>query len=267
MDWLHVVVLALIQGLTEFLPISSSAHLLFPHLLLGWPDEGLAFDVAVHVGSLVAVVVYLRRELLALVAGAWHSACGRSSAEGTLAWTIALATIPCGLAGLLLDDWIESNLRSLWVIGVTTLLFGLLLGVADRHGGGGRTTVDWRTGLLVGLSQVVALVPGTSRSGITMTAGLLLGLDRTTSARFSFLLSIPLIVAAGGYKALELATGGAPVDWFALIAGALVSGVAAFSCIHLFMKLLDRIGFMPFVVYRVVLGLGLLGWSAAATLP
>ena len=260
MDWLHVFILAVIQGLTEFLPVSSSAHLLFPHLLLGWPDQGLAFDVAVHVGSLAAVIWYFRVEIVQLLRGFAASLAGKRSADGDLAWIVGLATIPAGLAGLLLDGWVEANLRTILVVGLTTLGFGLLLGWADRNGGGSAKRVSWRVGLLIGLAQVLAIIPGTSRSGITMTAALMLGLDRETSARFSFLLSIPLIAAAGSYKTLQLMSQAENVDWMVLALGVIFSALAAYACIHVFLRLLARVGFMPFVVYRVVLGGILLAW-------
>jgi undecaprenyl-diphosphatase len=177
-----------------------------------------------------------------------------------MAFIIVLATIPAGLVGLLLDDWVEANLRTVFVVGCTTLGFGLLLGWADRKGGATTSAINWKVGLLIGAAQVLAIIPGTSRSGITMTAALMLGLDRDTSARFSFLLSIPLIAAAGGYKALKLAAQVGPVDWQALLVGALLSALAAYVCIHFFLKLLARVGFMPFVIYRVILGLLLLCW-------
>ncbi|MCG8612308.1 MAG: undecaprenyl-diphosphate phosphatase, partial [Pseudomonadales bacterium] len=200
MDWIQTVVLALIQGLSEFLPISSSAHLILPSQILGWQDQGLAFDVAVHVGSLLAVVLYFRQDVSQLFF-AWLKSCPQLvtrpaaiAPDGKLAWMIILATIPAGLAGLVFKDFIEAELRSTMVIAVTTIGFGLLLGFSDRFARSdqGMTSLTWRAALIIGLSQALALLPGTSRSGITMTAALFLGLSRDTAARFSFLLSIPL---------------------------------------------------------------------------
>lgn len=267
MDVFQAVVLALIQGLTEFLPVSSSGHLVLPQALWAWPDQGLAFDVAVHLGSLVAVVGYFYRDLLQLATG-WfaslglrgnddrHSAEGRRSVEdGRLAWLIILATVPAVLAGLIFDDLIEAHLRSAEVLAATTLFYGLLLGAADRWGRGDNTLLQmsWQLALLIGLAQALALVPGTSRSGITITAALFLGFSRLAAARFSFFLSVPLIAAAGLYKAMELLQSSDPVAWDLMAIGALVSALTAFSCIHVFLKLLDRIGMMPFVYYRIVL--------------
>lgn len=260
MDWLHVIVLAVIQGFTEFLPISSSGHLILPAHLLGWPDQGLAFDVAVHVGSLVAVLGYFRREVVQLFCAWIHSVTGREQTpESRLAWTVILATIPCGIIGILADDLIEQHLRGVGVIASTTIIFGVLLGFADRHSGHQRGLMDigWRIALLVGFAQALALIPGTSRSGITITAALFLGLNRESAARFSFLLSIPLILAAGGLKTVELVGADVVVPWPQIVAGTVLSGLTAYLCIHWFLVLLDKIGMMPFVIYRLFLGGGL----------
>ncbi|MAK92886.1 MAG: hypothetical protein CMI13_16825 [Oleibacter sp.] len=173
-----------------------------------------------------------------------------------MAWFIALATIPAGLAGLLLDDWIEANLRSVAVIAWATIGFGILLGIADRVKGKGITLgkMTLMMALVIGVAQAIALIPGTSRSGITMTAALFIGLQRVDAARFSFLLSIPLILAAGGLKTLDLMDSVLPVDWTAIAIGIAVSAVSAWLCIYYFLAFINRIGMMPFVVYRLVLG-------------
>lgn len=261
MDLLHIIVLALLQGLTEFLPISSSAHLILVPQLLGWPDQGLAFDVAVHVGTLAAVVFYFRAELRRMLGDWLASLAGRGlTAEARLAWAVGFGTIPVGLAGLLFKDFIETALRSPLVIAATTIGFGLLLGWSDRVGRRVRDeqAIGWRDVLVIGIAQALALIPGTSRSGATMTAGLLMGLTREAAARFSFLLSIPVIVLAGLLETRELVNSAAPVDWRALVIGAGVSALSAYLCIHFFLKLLARIGFMPFVIYRLLLGAVLL---------
>jgi undecaprenyl-diphosphatase len=255
-DWYQAALLAIIQGLTEFLPISSSAHLVIPTLVMGWPDQGLAFDVAVHVGTLSAVVLYYRKDLL-IMAREWLAslAGGPATANSRLVWYLGLATIPAGLVGLSAGDFIESELRNLPVIATTTLLFGLLLGVADRRAGPGTQgrVLTLPTAMLIGLAQALAPVPGVSRSGVTITAALLLGMDRQAAARFSFLLSIPVIASAGALKAWELSHDAVAVDWLLLGFGALLSGVTAYLCIALFLRLLDRLGLMPFVYYRLVL--------------
>ena len=257
MEWFQVLVLAVVQGFTEFLPISSSGHLVLPKELLGWPDQGLAFDVAVHVGSLAAVLIYFRKDVLQLLTAWLQSLTKRQGSDDSrLAWCVILATIPAGLCGLLLDDWIEAHLRGMGVIAATTIFYGLLLGWADKSGSRSLSIVDigWRVALIIGLAQALALVPGTSRSGITITAALFLGFNRDAAARFSFLLSIPLILAAGGLKTFQLIEIGTTVPFEQIALGALLSGITAYACIHGFLSLLDKVGMMPFVVYRLLLG-------------
>jgi undecaprenyl-diphosphatase len=259
-DLYQAVILALLQGLTEFLPVSSSAHLLFPSLLLGWADQGLAFDVAVHVGTLSAVLFYYRDDLVRMANRWLRSLAGAPACDDSrMVWYLALATFPAGLAGLSAGGFIEANLRTLPVIATTTLVFGLLLGIADRRvmpSDRGRT-LGLMIALLIGFAQALALVPGVSRSGVTMTAALLLGMGRQASARFSFLLSIPIITSAGLLKTWELASGTASVDWVAMAVGVVVSGISAYACIAAFLRLLDKVGFMPFVYYRIVLAAAL----------
>lgn len=262
----QAVLLAILQGLTEFLPISSSAHLVIPSLLLGWPDQGLAFDVAVHVGTLSAVVFYYRADLARMADGWLRSlAGGPVSDDSRLVWYLALATVPAVLVGLFAGDYIEAQLRSLPVIATTTLVFGLLLWVADRHAGSAAAgaPLTLSVALLIGVAQGIAPIPGVSRSGITITAALLLGMSRQAAARFSFLLSIPVIAGAGLLKGLELAAADAAVDWLLLAMATLISGITAYLCIALFLRLLDRVGLMPFVYYRVLLAVVLYGlWLA-----
>lgn len=260
MDIIQVIALALIQGITEFLPISSTAHLILPKEVLGWPDQGLSFDVAVHVGTLSAVLVYFRRDVFALADG-WFQTLGRDRThpQGLLAWQIIVATIPAGIAGLIFNDVIETYGRSIAVIAATTIIFGLLLGWSDIKASHRYALRDmtFKLALIIGIAQAVALIPGTSRSGITMTMALLLGFNRDDSARFSFFLSIPVIALSGGYKGLEL-MGASDVDWFGIILGTLISAVSAYICIHYFLSFINRIGMMPFVVYRMVLGVALI---------
>ncbi|TBU95489.1 undecaprenyl-diphosphate phosphatase [Stutzerimonas kirkiae] len=261
MEWFHIIVLSLIQGITEFLPVSSSAHLILPSQLLEWPDQGQAFDVAVHVGTLLAVIMAFRRELLATSRG-WfrHVLQGQASAESRLGWAIIIGTLPAALAGLIFEKHIEQYTRSMLVIAVTTILFGLVLWWADSKGkrSDELDRMSWSKALLIGLAQVLALIPGTSRSGITLTAALLLGFNRQAAARFSFLLSIPLILAAGGLKTLELVESGNGAQWNDMLLGALLSFLSALLCIKLFLAALNRIGMLPFVIYRLALGVALL---------
>jgi undecaprenyl-diphosphatase len=261
MEFFQVLALAVLQGLTEFLPVSSSAHLILLTQIDGWTDQGLAFDVAVHVGTLAAVLGYFRRELLAMGRD-WGASLesGRSVGDSGLAWAVMLGSIPVGLAGVLFNDTVQTALRSPLVIAWATIGFALLLWWADSRGRGTRSEhgIGWTDALVVGAAQALALIPGTSRSGVTMTAGLMLGLTRSAAARFSFLLSIPAIAMAGWLHLLELSTGAEPVDWDVLLLGCAVAGVTAYACIHVFLRLLERVGMLPFVVYRLVLGAVLL---------
>lgn len=256
MDYLQLVILAIIQGVTEFLPISSSAHLILPKEVLGWPDQGLAFDVAVHVGSLIAVILYFWRDIWQVAYGWTSSIVTRKTTDDSrLGWYIILATIPGGLCGFIFNDFIEENFRTTVVIMVTTVVFGLFLAWADKNGSKAIELKDitLRIALLIGLSQALALIPGTSRSGITISVALVLGLQRESAARFSFLLSIPIIAAGGGLKSLELLEA-TDTNWNHILMGTAVSGISAYLCIKLFLNFINRIGMMPFVIYRLGLG-------------
>ncbi len=254
----QVVVLALVQGLTEFLPISSSGHLILTPHFLAWSDQGLAFDVAVHLGTLFAVVAYFRHDLTAM------SRAGVSVLKGgpvtqsarMLLWVI-IATIPAGLVGLFLGGFIETSLRSPFVIAMTTMGFGVLLWLSDVFKKEHRTERDltYKDAILIGLAQALALIPGTSRSGITMTAGLALGLGREAASRFSFLMSIPVILLASLLQVHKLIKAEEAVDWVMLALGVVFSAVAAYVCIRLFLKFIGRIGFLPFALYRIALGI------------
>ena len=261
MDIVQIIILAIVQGLTEFLPISSSAHLILVPLVLKWPDQGLVFDVAVHLGSLCAVLVYFRREVAAMIL-AWSKslADGESTANSRLAWWLIIGTIPAVLVGFAFKDIIETELRSPWVIAVTTIVFGLLLWVADWGKSKLRNESQLKLSdvVVIGCFQALALIPGTSRSGITMTAGLLLGLTRQGAARFSFLLSIPIIFASATLQTLDLLQASHAIDWLALFLATGLSALSAGICIHLFLGLIEKIGMMPFVIYRMLLGVVLI---------
>lgn len=263
MTFLHAFVLALLQGVTEFLPISSSAHLILPSHLLGWPDQGLAFDVAVHLGTLTAVVAYYRRDLLAMINGAWSGVTERQmNADLRLGLLVVLATLPAIVAGVLFKEFIENELRAVGVIVVTTLFFGAVLWLSDIVGTRSRslTGIGWRDALLVGIAQALALIPGTSRSGITITAALFLGYKREDAARFSYLLSIPVILGAGTFKLKDLLESPLAVEWQFMAVGFVVSAITAYLTIVFFLRLLDRLGMLPWVMYRFALGAVLL-WT------
>jgi undecaprenyl-diphosphatase len=256
MTSLQVIVLAIVQGLTEFLPISSSGHLVLVPYLVEWTDQGLAFDVAVHFGSLVAVCVFFREDILGLLRGGMQLLGGDfRQPQANMALAIGLGTIPAAAAGLLFASWIEANLRDPSVIVYTLSGYGILMALADRYARRERgiVNVTIRDAVIIGCAQALALVPGTSRSGVTITAGRLLGFERQDAARFSFLLSAPVILLATGYKGFELVTGEAAVAWGQLGLGALVSAVVAYLSIEFFMRFVSRIGLAPFAVYRLAL--------------
>jgi len=254
---IQLISIAVLQGLTEFLPISSSGHLILLPNLTGWPDLGLAYDVAAHFGTLVAVVVYFRRDLGEMTRH-WVSSVlgGASSTQSRLAWAVLWGTLPVCVVGMFVHDYVELHLRHPLVIAATTIGFGLVLWASDRWGRRERDTesLTWMDVALVGIAQAVALIPGTSRSGITMSAALALGFTRTAAARFSFLLSIPVIFLATAYEIWSLMGTTMVVDWAGLTIVAVGSSLSAFSCIAVFLRLLDRIGMLPFVVYRLFLG-------------
>jgi undecaprenyl-diphosphatase len=251
-SYAHAVVLGLVQGLTEFLPVSSSGHLILVPRIFGWPDQGLAVDAALHLGTLAALVAYFRGELIALVTGALAR---------RLVLILALATIPAGVVGLVLGGAIEANLRAPWLIAGTTAFWGGVMWAADRRsagtaGGGGDPIerIGWGQGLAIGCAQAVALIPGTSRSGITITTGLLGGLDRATAARFAFLLGIPVTAGAGLLKTLHLVRDGVPAgDGGPLTVAILTSFVSGWVAVWFLVRYLKQRSLLPFVLYRLAL--------------
>ncbi|MBO5566519.1 MAG: undecaprenyl-diphosphate phosphatase [Succinivibrio sp.] len=271
MTMLQIVVLAVIQGLTEFLPVSSSAHLIFPGQLLGWPDQGLAFDVAVHVGTLFAVIFYYLADLIKITTFTLESmVTRRQTPMSHIGWCLTIATIPVIVAGFMLEDHIATVARSIEVIAYTTIGYGILLGLASAV----NRKMVWRTisnvqgersdtlrhltmqqAFVIGMAQMLALVPGTSRSGITLTAGLFMGMRPEAAARFSFLLSIPVILGSGileGTKLYEEGIGGASM--MQMFIGAVISFLVAILVIHFFMKFIAKSGMAVFVIYRILLG-------------
>lgn len=265
MDLIQAIVLALVQGFTEILPISSSGHLILVPWLFGWKDQGLAFDVAMHMGTLVALLVFFRAEVQLYARAFVRSLATRAmDAEARLAWCLVVGTIPAALAGLLLQQAASTTLRSAAVVATTTVVYALLLGAADLFGAKRRdeTSIGFRDALIIGTAQALALIPGTSRSGITMTAGLMLGLDRRGAARFSFLLSLPITAAAGVLEGAELMRAQAAQPWLEMAFAAVVAGLATYACVAVLLKFIQRIGMWPFVVYRLLLGAVL--WIALA---
>lgn len=261
MDIFQAVVLAILQGLTEFLPISSSAHLILLPELLGWQDQGLAFDVAVHVGTLFAVVAFLKPELVKIIPS-WFAGWRKFDwdQQGQLGWLVVLATIPVGLIGFLAGDWIELVLRSPKVIALATAVFAVLLWWSDRNAQGNQKAMSgltWKSALFVGGAQAFALIPGTSRSGVTMTALLAMGYQRVDAAKFSFLLAVPTIALPGLLKFKELSASSNAVAWDLLAIAVVVSALVAFWCMRWFLRVIEKVGMMPFVIYRMLLAMGI----------
>ncbi|MEN2978614.1 undecaprenyl-diphosphate phosphatase [Tistrella bauzanensis] len=271
MTLLHIIVLAVVQGITEFLPISSSAHLILVPLVLDVPDQGLAADIAVHIGTLVAVMIYFRADVILMLGGLARLVRGDLADPGArMTLNVIIATIPIVIVAPFLKDWVEHGGRSLMVLGLSSIIWGVALYVVDQRcpqaramGTDGRG-LGFRDALIFGLAQIVAIIPGTSRSGITMTAGRLLGFDREASARFSMLISIPTILAAGLLLGLEIAEAKVPVLTADTGLAALLACVTALVAIAALMGWLKRASFTIFVVYRVLLGLILVGVSLAA---
>ena len=261
MDNLQIIILAIVQGLTEFLPISSSAHLVLVPQMLNWPDQGLVFDVAVHIGSLLAVLYYFRHEVKRMsLSWARSLVGGEADQDSLLAWWVIIGTVPAVLVGFLLQGPIEEKLRTPWIVAAGSIIFGLLLWYADASGRRTRNEfqLNLKDVLIIGGFQALALIPGISRSGITITLGLFLGLTRKAAARFSFLLAIPLILASGVMKSVHMVIEASPIGWDDLMLGTALSAISAGLCIHFFLRLIDRVGMLPFVVYRVLLGVAIL---------
>lgn len=263
MTELHILVLALVQGITEFLPISSSGHLVLVPVFGGWDDQGLLMDVAVHVGTLGAVMIYFWRDIWHMVRGILRTAKGKRDPGARLAAMVVLATIPVIGAGYFLDKYIGPQYRTVEVIGWTTLGFGFLLYISDKIGLTIRRVEH--TGivdaLIIGLAQCLALIPGTSRSGITITAARFLGFERIDAARFSMLLSIPTILGAGALKGWELYQSGNIQLTNDALTAAGIAFISAFVALFIMMAWLRRASFTPFFVYRLFLGGGLLYYA------
>ncbi|MEM9130540.1 MAG: undecaprenyl-diphosphate phosphatase [Pseudomonadota bacterium] len=262
MTLFHLLLVAVIQGLTEFLPVSSSGHLVLLPALTGGPDQGLAIDVAAHVGSLAAVILYFWRDARIAASGALRLARGKVDTQGSfLALCLIVATIPVLIAGLALKlSGLDSALRSVAVVGWTTLIFGLVLFWADQTGQNERTSERWtlRDAGFMGLAQALALIPGTSRSGITISAARRLGYAREDAAKLSMLMSIPTILASGALLGIDLV---GQADWSMLRDGliaAVFSCLAALLALAVMMRLLRTVSFTPYVIYRVIMGLFLL---------
>lgn len=257
----QLLLLAIIQGLTEFLPISSSAHLILLPQLTNFEDQGVVMDVAVHVGSLGAVISYFRKDIGSLLSAVPDFFRRRMSQEVRLLDFLVVGSIPAVLAGAAIGlSGLNDAMRSVELIATTSIVFGLVLYAADRWPPRERTVKDltMKDIILIGLAQALALVPGTSRSGITMTAARALHMTRPEAARFSMLLSIPIIIASGTFAALDLGSAADDTAWRVAAIAAALSFATAYASIALFMSLVEKIGFTPFVIYRIALGVILL---------
>ena len=257
----QIIALALIQGLTEFLPVSSSAHLILGSKLFSWPDQGLVFDVATHIGTLLAVLFYFRRSLADILLAWFRPARTPDQQENRqMGKYLLLASIPVMVIGWFAAGWIEAHLRDVRVIAFSTIGFGLLLWFADAFFARDRNLHNMKlnSALLIGMAQVLALIPGASRSGMTITMGRMLGFNADSAARFSFLLSIPVIAAAGSYGLIRMIQDNADLEWAQFVMAVVFSALAGWVCIAAFLKLLGRFGLLPFVIYRLLLGLALL---------
>lgn len=255
METIQTILLAMIQGLTEFLPISSSAHLILLSEILGWNDQGLIFDISLHFGTLLAVIFYFKNDIYQMFSHSHFK--DISTLINSPLGIITIATLPIVIVGGLFSGFIEENLRSSFVIALATVFFGVLLYLSDRktHLAIEKKVMTVGLGLIIGLSQILAVIPGTSRSGITITAALFLGFSRTEAARFSFLLSIPVIIAGnilGIYEFSQIED--MIFDYSDLLLGIGVSFVIAYLTIKWFINFVEKIGMLPFVVYRLFLG-------------
>ncbi|MFB7470592.1 undecaprenyl-diphosphate phosphatase [Kitasatospora sp. NPDC056184] len=272
MSWFHAAVLGLIQGLTEFLPVSSSAHLRVFSALFGWEDPGAAFTAVTQLGTESAVLIYFRKDIAAIVS-TWvrslFKPALRSDPNARLGWFVIVGTLPIAILGKLFQDTIETQLRDLRIIGTTLIVFGLILAAADRT----RAVRDARRindltfphALIHGAAQSLALIPGVSRSGGTISAGLFLGYSREAAARYSFLLAIPAVLASGALELFKIGEGPAPA-WGPTVLATSIAFAVGYAAIAWFLKYISHHSFMPFVIYRILLGILIIGLVAGGIL-
>lgn len=270
MSTIQAIVLGIVQGLTEFLPISSSAHLRIVPAVMGWDDPGAGFTAVIQLGTMAAVVIYFARDLWRIAVAWIHSLLDRdrgADPDARMGWYLIVATIPIAILGFLLKDQVKTGARDLWLIATALIVGGLVLWWADRVGRRAKEIPDLtvRDGVTIGLAQSLALIPGVSRSGSTISAGLFLGYTREEAARFSFLLSVPAVVLSGLFELKDVGEGVSPGAWPTLVA-TVVSFLVGYAAIAWFLRYLTRHSTLLFVVYRVVVGLSLYGLLIAGTL-
>lgn len=271
MSLLQAIVLGLVQGLTEFLPISSTAHLRIVPELLGWPDPGAAYSAVIQLGTVAAVLIYFRKDLVTLTRAFFQGLARREpfgTTDSRLAWFVLIGTLPIGICGLAFKKTIETSLRSLYVISASLIVLAVILFIVERLASHKRTLDDmrWRDGLIVGLWQALALIPGSSRSGTTITGGLSLGLRREDAARYSFLLSIPATTLAGVFELKHLLEATERPPAVALWVGTLVAFASGMAAIAWLLSYLRKRSTLVFIVYRVALGVALLALLQAGVL-
>ena len=258
-SWVEAIALGIIQGLTEFLPISSTAHVLLASRLFGWDDPGAAFTAVMQIGTEAAVLIYFRRDI-ARIASTWARSLVRPELRGhidaRMGWYVIVGTIPIALLGFLFRDVIAGAARNLWVVSVVLVVFGVILGVADRYGRKSReiSELDVRSGILFGVGQALALIPGVSRSGATISAGLFLGFTREAATRYAFLLAIPAVLASGLFEARKIGEGG-EVAWGPTLVATGIAFVVGYAVIAWLLRYVTTHSYRPFVIYRIVLGL------------
>lgn len=270
-DYLQAVVLGIIQGLTEFLPISSSAHLRILPETFGWGDPGAAFTAVIQIGTELAVLLYFRKDIWR-IASMWLKSLRHAEYRGHLdarmGWFIIVGSLPIVVLGILLKDFIEEDFRSLWIIGVTLIVGGIVLGIADRVGRTEKTLkqLTLRDAVLMGLAQACALIPGVSRSGATLSMGRFLGYERETATRYAFLLAIPAVIGAGVFELKEVPNGDNLYGWGPTIVATAVSFVIGYAAIAWLLRFVSTHSFTPFVIYRIALGAGTLALVAAGVI-
>ncbi len=270
LSWLQAILLGISQGLTEFLPISSTAHTLIISRLLGWPDPGAAFTAVTQIGTELAVVLYFRKDLVRIIS-AWFasfmSRSARATPDAKMGWYVIIGSIPIAVAGIFFKDSIETTARNLWLVAVALIFMGILLGLVDHFAKHTKEQSDltWRHAIYFGLGQALALIPGVSRSGATITAGLAMGFKRDTVARYSFLLAIPAVFGSAAFTAGDISTDDF-VNWPATIISTVISFIVGYFVIAGLMKYLQTRTFLPFVIYRITLGSVLLVLLATGVL-
>lgn len=280
MNWLEAIILGLVQGLTEFLPVSSSAHLRIVGELMGMDDPGAAFTAITQIGTETAVLIYFWKDIVRIISK-WFKSMPWVKPENRIAskdpdvrigWMIIVGSIPIGVLGLLLEDWIDHSFRNLWITVTMLAFFAILLGVADKYMPRRKTldTMSWRDAILYGFAQAMALIPGVSRSGGTITMGRFLGYTREAAARYSFLLAMPAVFASGFYKVYKVATGGNTIYVGPTVVATLIAFVVGYAVIVWFLKLVSTRSYQPFVIYRIVLAVviaALLGAGVLSAIP